>query len=741
MYNVFKTIVQFNIQACFIVLAIIILRLILKKAPRSLICALWTLVAVRLIFPFRIESVFSLVPDTEITARTFGSYATERITSAVWEYPETFLHTTDNTVIKEKTDTLWNILPRIAAGIWAAGVAVMLIYAIVSYLRLYRMTRENMMTEKGVYICDRIPSPFILGIIRPKIFLPSNISEHDKPFVLAHEKAHIKRKDHLWKPLGFLLLSVYWFNPLLWAAYILLCRDIESACDEKVIKELGSECKKPYAIALINSAASQKLISACPLAFGETNVKTRIKNVLSYKKPAFWIIIIAVVLSIAVAVCFLTNPINKEKLQPDNVYEFEYGDIDGDGKEELVTLSLGSSSGIATTELRAYDAGTLEQKYPPTVLNHESAYEPTLKNDGDRLYIEGYNLFTAADPNTNGDDVYYRCMISVDDGVVALADIEALGTMEPYEAVEKFFKANVDKFPMNPSNQDKWTWANVRDEYYGGTYYDGAVQVILLTDISQQNDYMPVGRDIRFQKCEYSLEHLESEIDRINQELAKFRVNGEGYSDSIVELSLLDNQNKIEVCIYDMTDEKEKWFKDSFGDLDYFVLRSVTERPNEDAFEETINNIPAVIFTNGETVYISGDCGIIFYDIENGQIKGMLSSGYLKELGFEKLYACASPNGEKIYLYDLSEVYDPTGEKRGVFDLTNGTITTQKLADGEDEEFFGFDSVAKSIKPNTLVSMKSGTTYTISVPWKKLKNMILTVKTADGKEKEYKIFE
>ena len=214
MYDVFKTIVQFNIQACFLVLAVIILRLLLRKAPRSLICALWTLVAVRLIFPFRVESIFSLVPDTEIAARTVGNYATERITSAVWEYPQTFLNTTDNTVIKEKTDLIWNILPRIAAIIWAAGVTVMLIYAVFTYLRLYRMTRESLMIEKGIYICDHIPSPFILGIFRPRIFLPSNISEHDKPFVLAHEKAHIKRKDHLWKPLGFLLLSVYWFNQI-----------------------------------------------------------------------------------------------------------------------------------------------------------------------------------------------------------------------------------------------------------------------------------------------------------------------------------------------------------------------------------------------------------------------------------------------------------------------------------------------------------------------------------------------
>ncbi len=263
----------------------------------------------------------------------------------------------------------------------------------------------------------------------------------------------------------------------------------------------------------------------------------------------------------------------------------------------------------------------------------------------------------------------------------------------------------------------------------------------MLTNTDNIDSYKPIGMDIRFEKCNYSLEYLKAEIRSINSSLDTMKRKNEGYSESVVEIALIDNENIIEVSVFAITDEKVKWFKNTFGDMDYVVFKNVTAMPDEDVSGEKVSNIPAVIFTNGETVYISGECGIIFYDIENGMIKGMLSPGYLKELGFEKLYAYASPDGEKIYMYDMSENYGPTGEKRGVFDLTSGTIATQRIDTGTDEEFFGFDSVAKSISPNTLVSVKDGTTYRLSVPGKLIKNMELTVKPENGEERKYKIFE
>ena len=244
----------------------------------------------------------------------------------------------------------------IIAVIWLCGMAGMLLYTAISYFQIYRQVKESAPLSDNVRMCDRIDSPFILGIVRPRIYLPSDIDTADREYVLAHERAHLKRFDHVWKPLGFLLLSVYWFHPLLWVAYILLCKDIEYACDEKVIKELGVEQKKTYSTALINCSVSRKMISACPLAFGETGVKGRVKSVLHYKKPAFWIIIASVVISGVLAVCFLTNPLRKADLpkagdiitfgtyEQDNVLEngaepIEWMVLDVfDGKASLISL-------------------------------------------------------------------------------------------------------------------------------------------------------------------------------------------------------------------------------------------------------------------------------------------------------------------------------------------------------------------------------------------------------------------
>ncbi len=201
----------------------------------------------------------------------------------------------------------------VAAIVWLVGIGIMLLYTAISYISVYRRVKESAPLKDKVRVCDRIDSPFILGMLHPRIYLPSDISITDRAYVIAHEKAHLKRLDHIWKPLGFLLLSVYWFHPLLWVAYILLCKDIEFACDEKVIKELGAEQKKTYSTALINCSVSRKMISACPLAFGENGVKGRVKSVLHYKKPAFWVLVASVLVCVVMAVCFLTNPKSKEE--------------------------------------------------------------------------------------------------------------------------------------------------------------------------------------------------------------------------------------------------------------------------------------------------------------------------------------------------------------------------------------------------------------------------------------------
>lgn len=341
MEAVFLKILNMSITASYLVLAVILARLLLKKAPKFITVILWGLVAVRLVCPLSLNSILSLVPSAETVPQDIVYAQTPQIHSGI-----SFVNSTVNDIVMPQfypnaadSANPMQIISFIASIVWVVGIVLMLLYTVFSYLKIYFKVREAVKVDGNIYECDRVESPFILGVIRPKIYLPSDMNGSDREYVIAHEKAHIKRRDHLWKPLGFLLLAVYWFNPVLWIAYILLCRDIELACDEKVIKQLGEQNKKSYSEALINCSAPRKMITACPVAFGETGVKGRIKSVLNYKKPAFWVIIIAMVLSIAVAVCFMTNPATKiTDLKEDWI---DYSNIFNDA--EKITAVMGNT--------------------------------------------------------------------------------------------------------------------------------------------------------------------------------------------------------------------------------------------------------------------------------------------------------------------------------------------------------------------------------------------------------------
>ena len=310
MEAVFLTVLNMSLTASWLVLAVMLLRLALKKAPKAIAVCLWALVAVRLVCPFSLESIFSLIPSAEPVPNTILYDKTPTVHSGVPLVNDTVNHILSESFTPQAGDSVnpLQIVAFVASIVWIVGMVAMLLYTVISYVRIRRSVREAVPYQDNVWLCDRIDTPFILGVVRPRVYLPSAIREADIPYVIAHENAHLKRHDHWWKPLGFLLLTVYWFNPLLWVAYVLLCKDIELACDEKVIKELGADGKKPYSEALLNCSLPRKRIAACPLAFGEVGIKGRIKSVLHYKKPAFWVIVAAVVLSVAVAVCFLTDP-------------------------------------------------------------------------------------------------------------------------------------------------------------------------------------------------------------------------------------------------------------------------------------------------------------------------------------------------------------------------------------------------------------------------------------------------
>ncbi len=310
MGDLFLKLLNMSISAGWLAIAVILIRFCIKRAPRWITVAMWALVGVRLICPFTIESALSLIPSAETVPQNIVYADVPAIHTGIGAINSTVNPVIYDSLAPEVGASVnpMQVAVAVAAFIWIAGMAVMLIYTAVSYLMLRRRVREATPLEGNIMLCDHVTSPFILGIIRPRIYLPSDIYEGDIEYVLAHEKAHLNRRDHWWKPLGFLLLTVYWFNPVVWIAYILLCRDIETACDERVLRKLGDCAKAPYSEALINCSVPRRVIAACPLAFGEVGVKTRIKSVLNYKKPAFWVIVIALVLCAVLAVCFLTDP-------------------------------------------------------------------------------------------------------------------------------------------------------------------------------------------------------------------------------------------------------------------------------------------------------------------------------------------------------------------------------------------------------------------------------------------------
>lgn len=317
MTDIFLGFLNRSLAAGVLILAVVLVRLVFKKAPRWLLCALWALAAVRLVCPVSVESVLSLIPSAEPVQPEIVYSAAPAITSgipAVDAIVNPPLAAAFAPTPAQSANPL-QLLTLIAAWVWLGGAAVLLVYAAVSALRLRLRVRTAVRLEQGVYQSEFVPSPFILGVLRPRIYLPYGLEPGAQEMVLAHERAHLRRGDQLWKPLGYLILAAYWFQPLCWLAYILFCRDIEAACDEKVVRELGEGCKAAYSRALLACSAPKKLITACPLAFGETGVKARIRSVLSYKKPAFWLVLAAVLVSAAVAVCFLTDPKREEPVQ------------------------------------------------------------------------------------------------------------------------------------------------------------------------------------------------------------------------------------------------------------------------------------------------------------------------------------------------------------------------------------------------------------------------------------------
>ena len=387
MSDLFLKIVNMSISASWLVVAVLILRLVLKKAPKWVNVLLWGIVAVRLICPFSFESALSLIPSAE----TFP----EKIISGPSFDVQTGITPIDNRINDYLGDRYFegvtvptnngNNVMTILTIVWIIGILLLATYTIISYQRLNRKVDTAVHYKDNIFQSENVSSPFVLGIINPRIYLPFSMNEQDMEHVVAHEQAHIRRKDHWWKPLGFLLLTIHWFNPLMWLAYVLLCRDIELACDEKVIKKLGNEQRADYTQALVACSVNRRMIAACPLAFGEVGVKERVKSVMNYKKPAFWVIIIAVIVCVGVAVCFLTNPKQDRYtlrivVPAGSQEEFVYAD------EEVSTvrnsIKIWSGDGLGDTEVLLFPVNkTAETGYTATYLTHGMPVEFDAEKD------------------------------------------------------------------------------------------------------------------------------------------------------------------------------------------------------------------------------------------------------------------------------------------------------------------------------------------------------------------------
>lgn len=311
MAAVFLKLLNLSISASWLVLAVLVLRLVSKRSPKWMNVLLWGIVALRLVLPFSVESALSLIPSAETVSPAVVQFdPAPTITSGV-----SIIDNAVNPSLSEHFSAVPTasvnplyVWTEIAGWVWLIGLGAMLLYALVSYLRLRRRVSVSLPIQDHIYLCDAISSPFILGVVKPHIYLPSGLDEVQRQNVLAHEQAHLARRDHWWKPLGFALLAVYWFNPVLWLAYALLCRDIELACDERVIRTMDESAVKTYSTVLLACSMPRKAAITCPLAFGEVGVKERVKNALHYKKPAFWVVAASVAVCVVVAVCFLTNP-------------------------------------------------------------------------------------------------------------------------------------------------------------------------------------------------------------------------------------------------------------------------------------------------------------------------------------------------------------------------------------------------------------------------------------------------
>lgn len=418
MDDVFLKLVNLSISASWLILAVLVLRVVLKKAPKWVMPLLWGVVALRLVCPFSIESALSLIPSAETIPSEIVTETREPVL-----YEQATLDIVTNPTLPSAAEVPVGVSRQqaqvdfnIYSVLWLAGMAALLVHALVSAGKLKRKLATAILLRDNIYESEFVDSPFVFGVVKPNIYLPMHMDEGTAAYVIAHECAHLARRDHWWKVLGYLVLALHWFNPLVWVAYILFCRDIELACDEKVVKGLDGAARADYSQALLSCAAPKRAVAACPLAFGEGNIKTRVKSALHYKKPAFWVAAAAVLAVVIMAVCFLTNPRSE--------------------RGSLVWAQKLNAADVASIELYVPAEG--EARQYKKLDTEEMAQAVELINSSRGTYIEKPETVYAGLP------VWF--LLTMDDGTV-----HAVGSV-----VGHYLIIDGDTFDADVENQAEW---------------------------------------------------------------------------------------------------------------------------------------------------------------------------------------------------------------------------------------------------------------------------------------------
>lgn len=418
MDDVFLKLVNLSISASWLILAVLVLRVVLKKAPKWVMPLLWGVVALRLVCLFSIESALSLIPSAETIPSEIVTETREPVL-----YEQATLDIVTNPTLPSAAEVPVGVSRQqaqvdfnIYSVLWLAGMAALLVHALVSAGKLKRKLATAILLRDNIYESEFVDSPFVFGVVKPNIYLPMHMDEGTAAYVIAHERAHLARRDHWWKVLGYLVLALHWFNPLVWVAYILFCRDIELACDEKVVKGLDGAARADYSQALLSCAAPKRAVAACPLAFGEGNIKTRVKSELHYKKPAFWVAAAAVLAVVIVAVCFLTNPRSE--------------------RGSLVWAQKLNAADVASIELYVPAEG--EARQYKKLDTEEMAQAVELINSSRGTYIEK--------PETVYAGLLVWFLLTMDDGTV-----HAVGSV-----VGHYLIIDGDTFDADVENQAEW---------------------------------------------------------------------------------------------------------------------------------------------------------------------------------------------------------------------------------------------------------------------------------------------